>query len=368
MQIRRLEPREHILTRPLYEEVFSEDERAFVDYYYSWKTKDDVIYVAEDEQGIHAMVHLNPFSVRYQGKIQKLHYIVAVATQEKYRHQGLMRRLLAQAEQDMRKNGEPLTFLMPASEKIYEPFGYRFFGWQRRGMLRAVEDISVQEPEGMFKLEQSATRETIVLQGTERKGATISEKLPETASSGILENASEIAAPGTLGNVPETVGFGASGKRKDIICRPAYPEEYEALANWTNTILEKQYELYVVRDFSYYERLAAEQESQGGAVMVIISATEEEEILGTFCTAMEEDGTLVFREIILDPEHSMEAYQVLQSYAASLGQKEVRVEGCQRELPLQAAQEVPLFMGKVPGDGIFTELPQRETVFLNEVV
>lgn len=357
MQIRRLETREHILTRPLYEEVFSEDESAFVDYYYSWKTKDNEIYVAEDETGIHAMIHLNPFFVRYQGNAQRLHYIVAVATQEKYRHQGLMRRLLAQAEQDMQKNGEPFTFLMPASEKIYTPFGYRFFGWQRRGRLSVVEDISEQAAEGMFKLEQSAARETTALEGTERKKA-------------------------------EVAGFGASGKRKDIICRPAYPEEYEALANWTNTILEKQYELYVVRDSSYYKRLAAEQKSQGGAVMVIVVTKSEAlrgsgdeaapesipeivktgQILGIFCTAMEEDGTLVFREVILDPEHALEAHHALGSYIASLGLKEVRVEGCQRELPLQDAQEIPLFMGKVPGEGIFTELPQRKKVFLNEVV
>lgn len=137
MQIRKLKRSEHNLTRFLYEEVFSEDDSAFVDYYYKWKTKDNEIYVAEDADGIHAMLHLNPFSVVWRGEVQRMHYIVAVATQEQYRHRGLMRSLLERAEQDMRTAGEKFTFLMPASEKIYAPFGYRFFGWQRRGILNA---------------------------------------------------------------------------------------------------------------------------------------------------------------------------------------------------------------------------------------
>ena len=47
MKVRHLEQTEHGLTRPLYEEVFSEDSKRFVDYYYTEKTKDNQIYVAE---------------------------------------------------------------------------------------------------------------------------------------------------------------------------------------------------------------------------------------------------------------------------------------------------------------------------------
>lgn len=138
MNIRKLSAQEHGKTRDLYETVFSEDEKAFVDYYYTWKTKDNTIYVAEDETGIHGMVHLNPFDVWIKGQVRRLHYIVAVATQEEYRHKGIMRRLLAAAEQEMAKNGEMFTFLMPASEKIYSPFGYRFFCEQRQGIIGSI--------------------------------------------------------------------------------------------------------------------------------------------------------------------------------------------------------------------------------------
>lgn len=39
MKIEKLEVSQHLDTRKLYEEVFSEDEKSFVDYYYQEKTK-----------------------------------------------------------------------------------------------------------------------------------------------------------------------------------------------------------------------------------------------------------------------------------------------------------------------------------------
>ena len=52
MKIRRLEKEEHQVVRPLYEEVFSEDSTSFVDYYFTEKTKDNVIYVLEEEGAV----------------------------------------------------------------------------------------------------------------------------------------------------------------------------------------------------------------------------------------------------------------------------------------------------------------------------
>lgn len=45
MKIEKLEVSQHLDTRKLYEEVFSEDEKSFVDYYYQEKTKDNIIYI-----------------------------------------------------------------------------------------------------------------------------------------------------------------------------------------------------------------------------------------------------------------------------------------------------------------------------------
>ena len=132
MKVRKLRQEEHIRTRKLWEEIFTEDTPEFLDYYYSVKTSDNEIYVIEDDGEIVSMLHLNPYQMRVKDKVFKTHYIVAVATDERYRHQGLMRQLLNHAMQIMADRGEPFTFLMPANEEIYKPFGFEFVYEQKR--------------------------------------------------------------------------------------------------------------------------------------------------------------------------------------------------------------------------------------------
>ena len=132
MEIRKLEPQEHGKTRALYEEVFSEDSRSFVDYYYTEKTRDNQIYVVEEAGEIQAMLHLNPYTLMVNGSRKAAHYIVAVATRKEYRGRGYMAALLKQALTDMYQAGESFTFLMPAAEAIYLPHDFRTVYEQQR--------------------------------------------------------------------------------------------------------------------------------------------------------------------------------------------------------------------------------------------
>ena len=59
MKIRKLDQSEHWKTRSLWEQVFSEDSQEFVDYYYYIKTKDNTIYVIEEDDEIRAMLQLS---------------------------------------------------------------------------------------------------------------------------------------------------------------------------------------------------------------------------------------------------------------------------------------------------------------------
>ena len=146
MLCRKLHPKEHIRTRRLWEEIFTEDTPEFLDYYYSVKVKDNEIYVIEDGGEIVSMLHLNPYQMRVKDKVFKTHYIVAVATDERYRHQGLMRQLLNHAMQMMADRGEPFTFLMPAAEAIYKPFGFEFVYEQKREKVsgKKCEDSTLE--------------------------------------------------------------------------------------------------------------------------------------------------------------------------------------------------------------------------------
>lgn len=135
MELRKLRQEEHIKTRKLWEEIFTEDTPEFLDYYYSAKTKNNEIYVIEEDDKIVSMLHLNPYQMRIGGKWYQTHYIVAVATDEQYRKRGYMAALLKHAMKVMTDRGEPFTFLMPASEAIYKPFGFEFIYEQKRGEI-----------------------------------------------------------------------------------------------------------------------------------------------------------------------------------------------------------------------------------------
>lgn len=135
MEIRKLRKEEHDCTRALWEEIFPEDTKEFLDYYYSVKVAENEIYVIEEDDRIVSMLHLNPYEMRVKEQIYHTHYIVAVATDVKYRRRGYMATLLNHVMKIMQERGEPFTFLMPASEAIYKPFGFTFIYEQGRSTL-----------------------------------------------------------------------------------------------------------------------------------------------------------------------------------------------------------------------------------------
>lgn len=143
MEFRKLQKEEHFKTRQMWEEIFTEDSASFLDYYYDVKTADNDIFVAEEEGTIRSMLQLNPYQLHLGDKIIESHYIIAVATDVKYRHRGLMAALLKMSMKQMYADGEPFTFLMPAAEAIYRPFDFRYIYAQRQSSITAeqVEDF-----------------------------------------------------------------------------------------------------------------------------------------------------------------------------------------------------------------------------------
>ena len=99
------------------------------------KTAENEIYVVEEDEKIVSMLHLNPYLMRIGEEVHQTHYIVAVATDKNYRRRGYMAKLLNYVMQVMKGRGEPFTFLMPAAEAIYKPFGFEFVYEQKRGTV-----------------------------------------------------------------------------------------------------------------------------------------------------------------------------------------------------------------------------------------
>lgn len=124
----------------LWRECFSDTEE-YTDYYFQEKTRDNIILRMFRENELVSMVHLNPYTICWQGREQTLYYIVGVCTEEKHRKKGYMRKLLKEAFLCMEKKDCPFTYLMPAKKEIYEPFDFHFIYTQKRlkGRLTRME-------------------------------------------------------------------------------------------------------------------------------------------------------------------------------------------------------------------------------------
>lgn len=156
-------------SRDLWEEAFPEDSRSFDDYYFGEKLGDNRILVLEEEHAagsgedgngkpgssrIVSMIHLNPYVVQAAGLRWQVDYLVGVATRKDRRHRGYMRRLLLRMMEDMRVEGMPFCFLMPADEAIYRPFGFTYIfrqpvvGLRDGGKLREQEILAPGSKDG----------------------------------------------------------------------------------------------------------------------------------------------------------------------------------------------------------------------------
>ena len=231
MLLRKMKPEEHSLTRPLWEKVFMEDSKEFLDYYYSNKTKHNEIYVIETDGEIRSMLQLNPYQLVVGTKEVPGRYVVAVATDSFYRGKGYMTALLTKAARDMYVQKIPFAYLMPASEKIYYPHDYRFVYAEDKWKIAGITD-------------DTRMKELIC------------------------------------------------GCQKGKVClRLAGSEDSKHLASFVQQNLEENYQVFVKRDWLYYENILREQKSMNGGILIAESAGEIRGVL-----LFEEEEKLTVRE------------------------------------------------------------------------
>ena len=124
--VRYLKQEEKSESRALWEKVFSEDSKSFLDYYYSDRVRKNKILTAWSGEKPAAMLHRNPYEVVVKDRIWKVDYIAGVATDPDFRHQGHMRRLLNRCFSDMYMERMGFCFLVPADPAIYFPFDFTY--------------------------------------------------------------------------------------------------------------------------------------------------------------------------------------------------------------------------------------------------
>jgi predicted acetyltransferase len=188
----------------LWKECF-DDTKQYMDYYFKEKGKDNHILTLYEGKQLTAMLHLNPYFVKFQGKKEKANYIVGVATAKAFRKQGRMRSLLEESFQWMKEQGQVFTYLMPADEAIYRPFGFEFIYSQNRLHLGKIKNTGWQIEDG-WRMES-------------------------------IQDLSQV--------------------------------KLEKLVSYVQDILEEHFTLFGIRSISYYKRLVKEMQAANGDVLCI---------------------------------------------------------------------------------------------------
>jgi len=270
MKLRKLEQSENRNTRKLWETVFSEDSKEFLDYYYYFKTKDNEIFVIEEEGGIRSMLQLNPYTLQIEEDSRPCRYIIGVATEKEYRKRGYMGTLLRRAMQEMYDRKEPFTFLMPAAESIYTPYDFRFVYDQCQTEEWGVDKRRFLQLNAAYSCAADGSPQNICLQ--EGAGDTL----------------------------PLCFGEAASWRQncKTARFQDASMGDAQEIAEFVQQFFSEKWQVYAARNEEYYHTLIFEQQSEHGGIRLMRA---EGKLAGFFLYA-DEDG-LEIREPLYLPEY-----------------------------------------------------------------
>ncbi|MBQ7833806.1 MAG: GNAT family N-acetyltransferase [Lachnospiraceae bacterium] len=230
--------------RPLWETVFTEDSKEFTDYYFTYKAEQNLVFIREAEGTPVSMLHLTPYLT---GKLEPVCYIVGVATDEKYRRQGLMAELLKESLQFMWEEHQPFTFLMPANPAYYSPFGFSY-----------IYDKPV------WKINENI----------------LPLRYLDAASA---NNASFHLVIKNSGNWQLRCGKNC---------------DYKKVADFAESVLKKQADCYMLRSPHYYKQMQEELRAQNGYLFVL---EQNGEIKGLL-SYVHENGKPGLQEVILDED------------------------------------------------------------------
>lgn len=256
-------------TKEMWREIFQEEEK-FLEYYYQEKILSNKVYAMKKQNKMIAMLHLTPYKLFVQQKpLREINYMVGIGTQEPYRHQGCMKALLAKSLEDMRKEKQPFAFLMPASPKIYEPFGFQYI-YNRTKYVLNENVMSVED----FKQ---------LVQKSLQKKAAISQESKKA----------ELQAASYVNTISHSIEL-----------ETLIQKDLRELVRFTNGCLEQSTDVFVYRTMKYYETLQKELLSQNGNIVL---AKEDDRIIGYFACAYQKEE-LFLQEMIFPDNDTVKLF------------------------------------------------------------
>ncbi len=322
--------------RILWKNCFNDKER-YMDYYFSEKCKNNDILMDIEDNHVVSMVHLNPYQLKWQEKEIKSYYIVGVSTEEKFRKQGRMRKLLEQAFAKMRQEQIPFTYLMPSNKKIYEPFGFQTIYQQERIWVKGIEQ--------KIELETDKLMAASVLKS----------KINTAFSSVYMKYFSELSL-----------------------------KEQMEVIEYSNKKLSKEFDIYTVRDKKYYVQLQKEMEATYGNIAVFIEtffsecalAKTKGHIVGVVPYCLE-NGYVEVTESLIEPCFTKEIVELLLSQKCVQEKSDIYFYESyflDKNILKNMGTNIEFFskdtiMAKVlQNNKSFTEIFEGQKVYLNEIV
>lgn len=129
--------------RELWRKAFGDTE-LYMDYFFSRKAPWSEVW--EDWVGnrLCSMAFFISYDAIFRGETCRLPYIVGVATEPEYRHQGRMTYVLTEGMKRMQGKGCPLVFLSPADPAIYKPLGFIPAYWRETTILQGPGRFSLR--------------------------------------------------------------------------------------------------------------------------------------------------------------------------------------------------------------------------------
>lgn len=126
--IRYLEDGEREKIRPLYEKTF-EDSQAFTDYYFADYVTGQTRCLVEERDGqVISMISIHEKHwMLHEAQADRrvsVWYLYGIATEQAYRSQGCMRRLLSRVLMDAGREQVAYVYLIPVNPKVYEALGF----------------------------------------------------------------------------------------------------------------------------------------------------------------------------------------------------------------------------------------------------
>lgn len=217
------------------------DPQYYEDFYFDKVYARNVVYAIEDK----GMIHLNGYRCKVMGKDMVLPYIVGVATNERYRRQGVMRSLLDKVLSDMHDQRVPFTYLMPAKEAYYQSFEFQSISKRTECEMDCKHRVS-------------------------------SEPIQYLSYGEIQKMSTEFRL-----------------------------QLFRIVNRW----LEQQYDVYATHDEAYYDLLYAEKRCQNGDVIFCFDTVPDvNRLCGVFAYAMDADVPYVEQVIAKNAEQLLSAY------------------------------------------------------------